>query len=118
MKWLWTKTRELADDWFNLFAIGVIAAAALIGIYTQQTLQENRLKAITDQYNKTIELKNEEMNQVLKAGNALYKNYQKQQLEFNFQNSIIEKQQEIIKKLLLEIKRLEEIRKWDPDKIA
>ena len=109
MKWLWTHTKQLADDWFNLIVIGILCAGALAGVYVQGYAYDVRVKHLQELHDSHVDIYKGQYEQMRTASDELFKVYSQEKANSDVKDQIIEKQHNIIRDLF---KRLDEYKKW------
>ena len=121
MKWLWTKTKQLADDWFNLIVIGILCAGLLFGLYVQGISHEVRVNHLLELQKKEVNIYKEQSEKMRSLNQEIIKAYSKEKASSEIKTQIIQKQYNMIQDLF---KKLQEYKDWfektpvDPDTIT
>ena len=112
MKRIWEKTLQIADDRFNLLVIAILSIGFLSGIYAQGKSHDKKIDKLRTIYNTEVGLRDNELDNMFKAGDALFKAYKAEQYNSSVKDQIIEKQHQAIEQLLEQLNNRLDISRW------
>ena len=112
MTTLWNKLLEFVENKFNVIIVAILCVGFLGGIYVQGNSHDDEIDEIRAVWRSDVELRENEFDNLFKAGDALFKAYTAERHNSELKDQIIEKQYQAIEQLLKQLNNKLDISRW------